>query len=183
MLPDGWTSGVSALTCVEVDGGNGCVLPLTFTPTAAATGSLALAYKYVNNAGRAKTGTVNIPYVATTDNSVNAMVSSSSLGVPTGSTTPISVTFVTDDGNPASALTVTAGLNPLPAGWSSGASTFTCTSVTTGTGCQASLSYGPTLADSGTLTLSFSYTNNSGIAKTGSISVPYVATVPPPPPM
>jgi hypothetical protein len=182
-LPDGWTSGVSALTCVGVDGGTGCVLPLTFTPSAAANGSLTLGYKYVNNAGQAKTGTVNIPYVATTDNTVDAMVSLNSLGVLTGSTTPISVTFVTDDGNPASALAVTAGLNPLPAGWSGGASTLTCTSVTTGTGCQISLSYAPTLADSGTLTLSFSYTNNSGIAKTGSISVPYVATVPPPPPI
>jgi hypothetical protein len=182
-LPDGWTSSVSALTCVGVDGGTGCVLPLTFTPSAAATGSLTLAYKYVNNAGQAKTGTVNVPYVATTDNTVNAIVSLNTLGVLTGSTTPINVTFVTDDGNPASALTVTAGLNPLPAGWNGGASALTCTSFTTGTGCQISLSYAPTLADSGSLTLSFSYTNNSGIAKTGSISVPYVATVPPPPPI
>jgi len=179
-LPDGWTSSVGSFTCVAVDGGNGCVLPLTFTPTTAANGSLTLAYKYNNNAGQAKTGTVNIPYVATTDNIVNATASVNSLGVLTGSTTPLNVTFVTDDGNPASALTVTAGLNPLPAGWSSGSSTFTCTSVATGTGCQISLSYAPTVADSGTLTLSFGYTNNSGMAKTGSISVPYVATVPPP---
>jgi hypothetical protein len=156
------------------------VLPLTFTPTTAANGSLTLAYKYNNNAGQAKTGTVNIPYVATTDNTVNATASVNSLGVLTGSTTPLNLTFVTDDGNPASALTVIAGLNPLPAGWSSSSNTFTCTSVTTGTGCQISLSYAPTVADSGTLTLSFGYMNNSGMSKTGSISVPYTATVPPP---
>jgi hypothetical protein len=158
------------------------MLPLTFTPAVAANGSLTLAYKYNNNAGEAKTGTVNIPYVATTNNTVDATASQNSLSVLTGSTTPVNITFMTDDGNPASALTVTAGLNPLPAGWSSGSSTFTCPSITTGTGCQVSLSYAPTAAASGTLTLAFSYTNNSGTSKTGSIAIPYAATVPPPPP-
>jgi hypothetical protein len=113
---------------------------------------------------------------------VDATPSLNLLNVLTGSSTPITVTFVTDDGNPASALTVT-GLSPLPAGWTSGSGTFTCTSVTTGTGCQVSLGYAPTAADSGSLTLSFSYTNNSGVAKTGSVIISYTATVPPPPPI
>jgi hypothetical protein len=47
-------------------------------------------------------------------------------------------------------------------------------------GCELALSYAPTAADSGTVTLGFSYTNNSGTAKTGTISIPYTATVPPP---
>jgi hypothetical protein len=176
-LPAGWTSSAGTFTCTEVDGGTAdCVLPLTFTPTAAVNGSLAIAYTYNNNAGEAKTGTVNIPYVATTNNSVNATASQSSLNVLTGSTTPITVTFVTDDGNPASALTVTSGLSPLPAGWSSGSGTFTCSSITTGTGCQISLSYAPTAADSGSLTLAFGYTNNSGVAKTGSLVIAYTAS-------
>jgi hypothetical protein len=180
-LPAGWTSSASTFTCSGINAGTtDCVLPLTFTPTAAANGSLALAYKYNNDAGESKTGTVNIPYVATTNNNVDATASLNSLSVLTGSTTPITVTFVTDDGNPASALTVT-GLSPLPAGWSSGSSTFTCASVSTGTGCQISLGYAPTAADSGNLTLTFSYTNNSGTTKTGNIMIPYVATVPPPP--
>ena len=180
-LPAGWTSGAGTFTCTEINGGTtDCVLPLTFTPTAAANGSLAIAYKYNNNAGEAKTGTVSIPYVATTNNTVNATASQSSLNVLTGSITPITVTFVTDDGNPASAFTVTSGLSPLPAGWSSGSSTFTCSSITTGTGCQISLSYAPTAADSGSLTLAFGYTNNSGVAKTGNILISYTATVPPP---
>jgi hypothetical protein len=181
-LPGGWISGTSTFTCSGLNAGTTeCVLPLTFTPTVAESGSLALAYKYSNDAGEAKTGTVNIPYVATTNNTVDATASLSILSVLTGTTTPIAVTFVTDDGNPASALTVTSGLSPLLPGWS-GASTFTCVSVTTGTGCQISLSYVPTVADSGSLTLGFSYTNNSGIAKTGSIAIQYTATVPPPPP-
>jgi len=182
-LPAGWTSGASPFTCSGINGGTAeCVLPLTFTPTAAANGSLMLAYKYNNDAGEAKTGTVSIPYVATTNNTVDATASQNALNVLTGTTTPIIVTFVTDDGNPASALTVTSGLNPLPAGWSGGSSGFTCSSVTTGTSCQISLSYAPTAADSGSLTLAFGYTNNSGIAKTGSVVIGYTATVPPPPP-
>jgi hypothetical protein len=182
-LPGGWTSSASTFTCSGLNGGTTeCVLPLTFTPTVAENGSLALAYKYSNDAGEAKTGTVNIPYVATTNNTVDATASLNVLSVLTGTTTPITITFVTDDGNPASALTVTSGLSPLLPGWS-GASTFTCASVTTGTACQISLSYAPTVADSGNLALAFSYTNNSGIAKTGSIAIQYTATVPPPPPL
>jgi hypothetical protein len=181
-LPAGWTSSAGSFTCSGVNGGTaGCVLPLTFTPTAAANGSLTIAYKYNNDAGEAKTGTVNIPYVATTNNTVDATASQNSLSVLTGTTTSITVTFVTDDGNPASALTVTSGLSPLPAGWTSTSSAFTCSSIATGTGCQISLSYAPTAADSGSLTLTFGYTNNSGIAKTGNIAIPYTATVPPPP--
>ena len=180
-LPGGWISGASTFTCSGLNAGTTeCVLPLTFTPTVAESGSLALAYKYSNDAGEAKTGTVNIPYVATTNNTVGATASLSILSVLTGTATPITITFVTSDGNPASALTVTSGLSPLLPGWS-GASTFTCASVTTGTGCQISLSYVPTVADSGSLTLGFSYTNNSGIAKTGNIAIQYSATVPPPP--
>jgi hypothetical protein len=183
-LPAGWTSSTGTFTCSGINAGTtDCVLPLTFTPTAAANGSLAIAYKYSNDAGKAKTGTVNIPYVATTNNTVNATASLNVLSVLTGSTTPVTVTFVTDDGNPASALTVTSGLSPLPPGWSSGSSTLTCSSVTTGTTCQISLGYAPIVADSGSLTLAYSYTNNSGVAKTGSITIPYTATLPPPPPI
>jgi hypothetical protein len=153
---------------------------LTYTPGGADSGTLALAYQYVNDAGQARTGTANIPYRATTNNNVAVTTSPTTLAVLTGTTTPVNVTFVTDDGNPASDLTVTSGLTPLPAGWSS-ASTFSCSSVSTGTGCQLSLSYVPAVADSGTLTLGYSYTNNSGVAKTGTIALGYTATVPPPP--
>jgi hypothetical protein len=82
---------------------------------------------------------------------------------------------VTDDGNPARDLTITSGLTPLPGGWSSSASTFSCSSVDTGPGCQLSLSYAPTAADTGTLTLGYSYTNNSGMVKTGTLAIGYTA--------
>ena len=176
-LPDGWGSSSSPFTCSGVNGGTSCVLPLAFAPQAAANGTLMLSYSYDNDAGEPKTGTVSIPYKATADNTVNGTANPAALNVTTGTSTPVTVTFVTSDGNPASAFSIaTASLSPLPAGWSSGSSTFSCTTVTTGTGCQLTLSYAPTAADSGSLTLSYSYTNNSGIAKTGTVIVPYTAT-------
>jgi len=174
-LPGGWLSSLGSLACSGVNGGTTCQLPLTYTPTGADSGTLALAYEYVNDAGQAKTGTVNIPYRATTNNNVDATSSPTTLSVTTGTTTPVTITLVTDDGNPASDLTITSGLTPLPAGWSGGASTFGCPSVRTGTGCQLSLSYAPTAADSGTLTLGYGYTNNSGMMKTGTLAIGYTA--------
>ena len=172
--PD-WVGTGSSFTCSGVNGGTGCQLSLTYTPMAAESGTLTLPYRYINDAGQAKTGTVNIPYRATTNNSVVAISNPTSLNVVTGTTTAASVTFVTDDGNPASNLTVTSGLAPLPAGWSGASAAFTCSNVSTGTGCALALSYGPTAPDSGTLTLTYSYTNNSGMTKTGSVSLPYSA--------
>jgi hypothetical protein len=180
-LPGGWTSSDSAFTCSGVNGGTTCQLPLTYTPTGADSGTLALAYQYVNDAGQTKTGTVDIPYRATTNNTVAATSSPTTLAVLIGTTTPVSVTFVTDDGNPASDLTVTSGLTPLPTGWSGTAATLSCPSVSTGTGCQLSFSYAPAAADSGTLALGYSYTNNSGMTKSGTMPIGYTATVPPPP--
>jgi hypothetical protein len=174
-LPGGWLSSLSSLTCSGVNGDTRCQLPLTYTPSGADSGTLALAYGYVNDAGQAKTGTVNIPYRATTNNSVDATSSPASLSVTSGTATPTTVTFVADDGNPARDLTITSGLTPLPGGWSSSASTFGCPSVDTGTGCQLSLSYAPTAADTGTLTLGYSYTNNSGMVKTGTLAIGYTA--------
>jgi len=175
LLPDGWSSTESSFTCSGVNGGGGCQLPLTFTPTGAGSGTLTLTYTYNNDAGEPKTGTVDIPYVSTTNNTVAATASQSLLAVLTGSSTPLTITFVTDDGNPASNLAMTAGLNPLPAGWSTTSNNFTCQSVNSGTGCQLALTYAPVAADAGSLTLDFSYINNSGIVKTGTIAVSYTA--------
>jgi len=95
--------------------------------------------------------------------------------VSTGSSTAINVVFNTDDGNLATNLSVTSGLGALPAGWSSTGSTFTCASVSTGAGCSLSLTYAPAAVDSGTLSIGFSYTDNAGTAKTGTVSIPYTA--------
>lgn len=174
-LPAGWLSSLPSLSCSGVNGGTACQLPLTYTPAVAGSGTLALAYRYINDAGQARTGTVDIPYRATTNNTVAATSSPATLAVTVGTATPVTVTLVTDDGNPASGLTITSGLTPLPAGWSTNASTFSCTAVSTGTGCQLALSYAPTAMDTGTLTLGYSYTNNSGMPKTGMLAIAYSA--------
>ncbi len=173
-LPDGWNSTDSSFACSGFSAGSGCQLTLTYAPTAAGTGTLTLPYAYVNNAGEPKTGSLNIPYRATTDDDIIATPSQNTLSIPAGTSAAVQVVFTTNDGNPASDLAV-SGLNPLPPGWS-GPGTFDCSSVSVGMTCQLNLTFAPAATLSGTLTLGFSYSNNSGMAKTGTLSIPYTAT-------
>jgi hypothetical protein len=179
-LPAGWTSTDSSFSCAGVAGGTTCQLPLSYVPSSAASATMTLRYTYLDNAGQSKSGSLNIPYRATTDDSVGATPSPVSLAVLTGSSTALSITFVTDDGNPASVLSVTSGLAALPTGWSSADSGFTCSSVSAGVACQLALVYQPVNPDAGALTLGFSYTNDSGSVKNGTVSIPYAATAPVP---
>jgi hypothetical protein len=179
-LPAGWSSIDSAFSCAGLGGGTICQLPLSYAPGAAASGTMTLRYTYLNNAGQLKSGSLNIPYRATTDDSVLATPSPGSLAVVTGTSTLLTVTFATDDGNPASALSVTSGLAVLPAGWSSTDGTLACSGVSAGVGCQLALTYMPINPDSGTLALGFTYTNDSGLMKSGTVLIPYTATAPGP---
>lgn len=178
-LPAGWSTPSPTFTCSGIDADTVCTLPLTFAPTAAESGTLALGYSYANNAGEAKTGTVNVPYRATTDDTMVATPSSTAVNIVTGQTSSVTVTFATDDGNPASGLTV-SGLGALPSGWSSASSEFDCASVSAGTACGLTLTYAPAAVDAGTVTLPFSYTNDAGISRSGSTSITYTAVAPPP---
>jgi hypothetical protein len=175
-LPTGWSSISSSFTCSSISAGTVCQLPLTYAPTAAANGTLTLGYSYLNDAGESKTGTISVPYSATTNDSVVGTPNPTSVVVASGSSTSLTVAFATDDGNPASALSVTSGLAVLPAGWSSSSGSFSCASVSNGGTCQLALTYQPTVADSGALALGFTYTNDAGAVKSGSVSVPYTAT-------
>jgi hypothetical protein len=175
-LPSGWASTDSSFSCAGVDSETTCQLPLTYTPSAADSGTVTLRYSYLDNAGESKSGSINVPYRATTDDTVVGTPNPVSVAVLTGTTTSVTVTFATDDGNPASALSVTSGLTALPAGWSSAAGTFSCSSVSAGIACQLPLTYQPTGADSGTVQLGFSYTNDSGSVKSATVSIPYTAT-------
>jgi hypothetical protein len=179
-LPPGWTSTDSSFSCAGVAGGTTCQLPLSYTPSAADSGTMTLRYTYRDNAGQLKSGSLNVPYRATTDDGVLGTPSPGSLTVLTGTSTMLAVTFATDDGNPASALSVTSGLAVLPGGWSSPGSTFTCSSVSAGVNCLLALTYQPTNPDTGTLALGFTYTNDSGSVKTATILIPYTATAPGP---
>jgi hypothetical protein len=176
VLPAGWSSAQgAAFTCPGVSSGSGCQLMLSYTPVAAGSGTVALSYSYLNDAGEARTGTVDIPFRATTDNTIDATPSQSSLSVTSGSVTPVTILFTTDDGNPATGFAITSGLSPLPSGWSSSSGTFTCATVDGSGACELSLTYAPTAPASGTLTLGFSYLNDSGIARSGSVSIGYTA--------
>jgi sugar lactone lactonase YvrE len=116
---------------------------------------------------------------ATTDNAVLAQVTP---GTPVrgylGMRSPVVVTFTTDDGNPASAFAITSALTQLPAGWSSASNSFSCPSVSRGNSCSLTLSFAPTVLESGDLTLGFSYTANNGMVKPGTASIAYTATKP-----
>ena len=178
-LPAGWSSSSPTFSCGGFSSGSVCQLALMYAPTSPGSGTLVLNYAYLNNAGEPRTGSVSVAYRATTDNTVNGASSQTSLAVVTGSITPITVTFTTSDGNPATGLSVTSGLSTLPNGWTSTAGSFMCSSVSTGSACQLSLTYAPTAPTalaSNTLSLTYSYNNNSGTAETGTVSISYVAT-------
>jgi hypothetical protein len=162
-----------------VSTGTACQLPLDYAPTGAGSGTLTLLYSYVDDSGNAKTGSVGIMYRATTSNSIVATPSPTSLGVYIGSSNPVTFTFTTDDGNPATMLSITSDLTALPTGWSTGASSFSCATVSTGTGCQLALTYAPNAPASGTLSLSYAYLDDSGASKTGTATINYSATPPP----
>ncbi|MDP9010932.1 MAG: hypothetical protein M3N91_19880 [Pseudomonadota bacterium] len=177
-LPAGWSSKVPALMCTVVSTGDGCQLPLDFAPTTAAAGTLTLNYGYTDASGAARSGAVNIPYAATPRQTVVAGVSPNGQvnAVQKGGQQAVTVTFTTGDGNAASGLSVVSGLAKLPAGWSSAATAFGCSSVSTGNGCQLQLAFAPTALDAGNLTLRYSYDNASGTPNFGVLNIPYAAT-------
>jgi hypothetical protein len=178
----GWSSTQPSFACNQVDNGNGCVLALSYHPAALSeSGTLQLSFSYLNNAGIAKTGSVNIVYKATSNNNVTGVTNPSSpINVVKDGTQAVNVTFTTDDGLPATNFQIESGLANLSTanpGWSSNQPSFACNQVDNGNGCSLALSYHPAaLSESGTLQLTFSYLNNAGIAKTGSVNIVYKAT-------
>lgn len=59
-LPSGW-SGPATFGCSSVTTGSGCVLDLTYAPTAGGGGTVNLSYGFVNSAGEAGTGSSPFP--------------------------------------------------------------------------------------------------------------------------
>ncbi len=173
-LPAGW-QGPKTFTCSSVSTGSGCVLNLAYAPTANGSGTLTVGYSYTNNAGTSKSGTVAVTYAATAHNNVVAAATpSGQIAAITGSSNAVGVTFTTDNGQSATALS--ADLSGLPTGWRAPAATFTCATVASGSGCMVNLTYAPVVIGNGTVTINYSYVDNSGTAKTGSISIPFAAT-------
>lgn len=177
-LPSGWSSSATGLSCAAVSTGSGCQLPLLFSPTAAANGTLSLNFSYVDGSGTARTGTLNVPYATAANAVVVANVSPTGqvTAVEKGGQQTVAVTFTTIDGKSVSALSLSTSLTTLPVGWSSAAKSFSCNSVSTGNGCQLQLSFTPTTLTAGTLTLRFSYNDASGMPNFGVLEIPYAAT-------
>lgn len=177
-LPRGWGAQSAAFSCSRVSSGDGCRLALAYAPTASASGTLTLAYSFIDNAGAAHTGTVAIPFAATTnDNAVATMSPTGTIEANGGAGQPVTITFTTDDGNIASGLSISSSaLLALPAGWNGG-NAFSCTAFSTGSGCRLSLMFTPAAASSGTLQLGYTYLDNAGVAKSGTVSIPYVSKV------
>jgi hypothetical protein len=177
-LPAGWHSGSKSFSCGSVSTGNGCQLGLTYAPAALGSGMLRLNYAYDDDAGNQQTGTLNVPYAATTND--NVVATPSPMGqinaVVGQGAQNVAVVFSTDDMRLATALTVTTDLAMLPAGWS-GPASFSCTTVSTGSACQLGLSYTPTVYTlPGTLAVGYSYQDNAGQTKTGTVDILYRAT-------
>ncbi|WP_153067158.1 hypothetical protein [Steroidobacter cummioxidans] len=177
-LPSGWSTSSTTFECELVSTGNGCQLSLTYAPTTGGGGALTLDYTYQDNSGTSKHGSANIAYAATTRNNVNGTVAPSGqiAAVVGGGGQPVNVTFMTDDGFSASALQITTALASLPTGWSVSSATLDCATVSVGNGCQLSLTYTPATTGSGTLTLGYTYQDNAGTSKNGSINIAYTAT-------
>ncbi len=175
-LPAGW-QGPATFSCESIGTGSGCVLNLTYAPSAVGDGTLALSYTY-RDASIDATGSISIPYEATTNNNAVAAVTPAGQIIAVVSESPqvVDVTFTSDDGNPISDVVLTSSLEDLPVEWSSSATSFTCTQASTGNGCQLQLSYGPSTVGSGTLELAYSYLDNAGDARTGTLAVAYAAT-------
>jgi hypothetical protein len=178
-LPAGWHSGSKSFSCGSVSTGNGCQLGLSYAPTALASGTLTLSYAYQDDAGNQQTGTLDVPYSATTNDNVVATPSPSgqiNAVVGQGSQN-VAVVFTTDDARLATTLEITTDLTTLPAGWSSASPGFACSTVSTGSTCELGLSYTPTAYTTpGTLMVGYSYKNNAGQTRTGTFSIPYRAT-------
>jgi hypothetical protein len=177
-LAAGW-SGPATFGCSALSTGSGCVLNLTYAPTVYETPhSLTLDYVYVDNSTEPQVnGSVTLTYQATTDDNVVAspsVVGQVNATVNSGSQT-MTATFTTDDGHPASGLSVTSDPSLLPAGWVA-PSDASCATVSAGTACELAWVYAPTAPGNGTITIDYSYNDDSGTAKTSSFNVPYAAT-------
>jgi hypothetical protein len=135
---------------------------------------LTVDYSFNDDSGTPKTSSFNVNYAATAnDNVIYPAVSA--ITAASGTSQKVTVIFDTDDGFQASNLSM--DLSTLPAGWSYPSTSFTCATISTGNGCELTLTYAPTSAEAtSTLTLPYGYADNAGTAKTGTLSIVYTST-------
>jgi len=135
-------------------------------------GTLILAANGLNGCSLSET-----PVMSGTRDTIEATPSAAdTVVVVSGGSRAFNLTFNSSDANSISNLSVTSGLSALPAGWS-GPTAFTCPKVSTGSGCVLTLTYAPTTASNGSLTITYGYQDNFGQARTGSTAIPYASTM------
>jgi len=174
-LPPGWTTNAPGFGCFGLGREFTCQMTLNYAPVAAANGTLPVSYAYLNDSGEYKSGTLDIAYRATTHDNVRGTPTPTALNIASGTSATVAVVFSTDDGNAATSLVITGGLDSLPTGWSAAAGALSCATVSAGTPCSLSLTYSPLAAASGSLTLTFAYLDDSGAAKTSSVDIPFIS--------
>lgn len=181
-LPHGWPmqDGGNTFTCATVPtNGTDCQLNLIFAPTNINqdNGTLILHYTYVNSNEQSQTGQFSIPY-AVLNRIVPSINPTPSINTITGSTQNVFITFAASP-SATTATDLTCDLSQLPADWSviGGDNFFKCATVQGLNGCQLGLAFHPTAADQPrTLTLNYSYYDNSGTLQHSSLSFQYQAT-------
>lgn len=169
-LPRYWSSpsptgNQTTFSCSHVTSDNGCVLNLVYAPLTAQTNeSFNLPFEYINNAGANTSGNLHLVYNAESVNHVVYSVNPVGLINPAiGSTKNINIYFNTDESN-TSATNLKLNNITLPNDWYINNNLpFNCSSISSsGTSCALSLTYKPTLPESGTVNLSYSYINAKG---------------------
>jgi len=172
-LPPGW-SAPAASSCATVSAGAACQLAWVYAPTAPGNGTLTIDYSFNDDSGTPKTSSFNISYAATANDNV-IYPAISPITAASGTSQVVTVIFNTDDGFQATNLTM--DLSTLPAGWTSSAAAYACATISTGSGCELSLTYAPSSAlATSTLTLPYSYADNAGTLKNGTLLIMYTST-------
>ena len=176
-LPAGWKSDKAEFTCAGVGRGQLCRLTLDYSPIAAEGESrFELAYSYVDSSGASRFGTATVAYSAIRPGNVIATLDASGpLLARPGERKEITVRFGAGDGARASALRL--GTDPINIpGWSIGAGWQGCATVEGGDSCSLRLVYAPSLVlGPGTLSLPYTYVDNIGEARSGSVDIAYAS--------
>lgn len=175
-LPAGFSADARSFGCARVDAGTGCTLALVYAPRAIADGKVRLAYRWRDESGEQRSGSVSFGYTATSHNRVRTTASSgSSFSTAVGATRDIDIAFTTSDGAPATELAVATALDTLPGEFASATASFRCARAGAGAPCTLRLTHAPTQAATGTLTLAYAYRDNSGTRRTGRLRLAYEA--------
>lgn len=176
-LPAGWKSDKDEFTCAGLGRGQLCRLTLVYSPIAAqGESSFDLAYSYVDSSGALRSGTANLAYSAIRPGSVIATLDASGpLLVRPGERKEITVRFEAGDGARASALRLGADPANTP-GWSIRPGWQGCATVEGSDSCSLTLVFAPSLVlGPGTLSLPYTYVDNIGEARSGSVDIDYAS--------